>query len=173
MSLSSLWNKVSRLAEDEGAEGAVTLAELILGSEEMRQEDRNVETLVAFARELAGTRPERPAEPSPVVAAPPPSTPVASWERFTREGAWNPAPLLAPARDEKSARAELIRQLRRKMQGYQLSTYEGMKLRDQYPELNTVENWVEPATLGYIGVNWPRATDETTATVEPDDGDKS
>lgn len=190
MSISSHRRKLLRLAEDDETEGEATLAELILGSEEMQEEGRNVETLVAFARELAGTRLERPAEPAAVVPSLFPGlVPPAGPSRLFPLNAWTPKPLPASAIDEEQRKAERLRGLRAKLFGYQLSTYEAQKLLDENPDL--AESLRDPP----LAIRKPRpnpwklyapsyATEETKATVRawggavdgdpvPDEGDES
>lgn len=169
MSLDSCRRKLDRLAEDDDTEGEATLADLLLAADEERREKRRtVETLVAFARELAGTRPTPLVAPAtgPPIAGPDPAPP---WQPYATD-AWNPSPLPASAMDEEQRKTERLRGLRAKLFGYQLSTYEAQKLLDENPDL--AESLRDPPPA--IPVPRPNpwklyapsyATEETKATV--------
>ena len=114
--------------------------------EQIRQHDRRqaaVRDLVAAAKALAGGpndyratwRPERRPEP-------PEDRPAdGAIARPGAPAAPRTAAEIEAARREKAARerANLIRELRPRLKGYQLSSYEAMKLLDQYPELREEE----------------------------------
>lgn len=148
MSIASHRRKLARLAEDDEAECEATLAELIQGSAETQARNRSIETLVAFARELAGTSRAPPAEQLPARARPRASATLPPELRFTREDAWNPKPLPAAEPDEQRQHKELMRELRWKLKNFCFGSIEAGKILDKYPELRVAAGYVEPYEPG-------------------------
>lgn len=143
MSLDTWRRKLDRLAENDAAEGEPTLADFVLGAAELQEQERRAAILIDFARELAGTRPKPVVEQPPDATPSQPAPPAPAGQAYTVD-AWNPAPIRAPAMDETQRRAALVRMHRRRLMGYQLTTAEGLALRNQYPELNYVEGYEPP-----------------------------
>lgn len=144
MSLASLRQKLDRLDADRGPKVDDSHARQVFRLEQEReQRQQAVAALIDFARELAGTRdlPTADSATGAVTETPPESGDPAG---ITRVDFRAPAPVRTPALDEKQQRAALIRSLRPKLRGYQLTGAEAWALCQKYPELNVAEDWVEP-----------------------------